>query len=142
MLVTGYWIDHKWNLKSIILELARLRTPHTERAPKDFLRVVIADQESDKWKQAATTDNAPDMIGGVSLQQKHLNSKHPFVYPMDQVSNFCFAHVFIFKLAALDVISTVKRRVKKVRIFLATILPSVKISDLFEAVRAKAHFQC
>lgn len=38
LIVTGHWIDNDWNLKSIIIEFARFRTPHTGRAAKAFLR--------------------------------------------------------------------------------------------------------
>lgn len=65
--VTAHWIDNDWNLQSIMLEFGRFRTPHTGEAPKAFLRNGKVELELSDLIQAETTDNASDMIKGMSL---------------------------------------------------------------------------
>lgn len=66
MIVTAHWIDLDWLLRSALLEFRRLLTTPTGGAACSLIKEVILAMELQKDVMTITTDNASNMVTGMS----------------------------------------------------------------------------
>lgn len=92
MEVTAHWIDTDRTLKSILLDFRRFPTPHTSEATDILLEEVVYCRGISTRLQAITTDNANDIVRGVSLLLQKLSHAQNCEYIAAELHQVYFAH--------------------------------------------------
>ena len=74
--ITAHFIDNKWQLRSLVLDICPMLYPHTGEAIKDTILSAVMEFNIGNKLLALASDNASSMVSGFKLLEMELRTQY------------------------------------------------------------------